>query len=145
MSEKKTLPRRTFIQISTRIAFWAAGLLGLGGVIRYFSHLPNNSGSREYDLGPAADFPEIGKLVRIDIPAAIYQTGSEYKAFSLVCTHLGCNLDETGDTFSCPCHGSEFAQDSRVIKGPAVDALLPMVVEQNQNGNLILRTKGALR
>lgn len=42
-------------------------------------------------------------------------------AESAVCTHLGCltrpNPNEDG--FFCPCHGSRFALDGRVLDGPA--------------------------
>ncbi len=54
---------------------------------------------------------------------ALYLVRDDKGAFaqSAVCTHLGCltrpNAGEDG--FFCPCHGSEFALDGSVIKGPA--------------------------
>ena len=46
-------------------------------------------------------------------------------AGSLRCTHLGClvrfNAAET--SWDCPCHGSRFDVDGRVLEGPAVDPL----------------------
>jgi glycine/D-amino acid oxidase-like deaminating enzyme len=37
------------------------------------------------------------------------------------CTHQGCvlRLDESLDTWACPCHGSRFGRDGAVIQGPA--------------------------
>lgn len=42
-------------------------------------------------------------------------------AFSPLCTHLGCayHWDRDSAQFLCPCHGSRFANDGRVIDGPA--------------------------
>jgi Rieske Fe-S protein len=44
-------------------------------------------------------------------------------AVSRVCTHLGCIVKADARGFSCPCHGSEFAPDGTVLKGPAPKAL----------------------
>jgi menaquinol-cytochrome c reductase iron-sulfur subunit len=46
-------------------------------------------------------------------------------AFSPWCTHLGCayHWDEEKHVFVCPCHGSIFASDGRVLTGPAVRRL----------------------
>ena len=49
----------------------------------------------------------------------------EVHAVSMRCTHLGClvrfNAAET--SWDCPCHGSRFDVDGRVLEGPAVDPL----------------------
>ena len=46
-------------------------------------------------------------------------------AISARCTHMGCivNWNPAETTWDCPCHGSRFAIDGKVIEGPAVDAL----------------------
>ena len=50
------------------------------------------------------------------------------KAFSSICPHLGCSVDYLADsgTFNCPCHGSVFAQDGRVVSGPSPRAMDPL-------------------
>jgi cytochrome b6-f complex iron-sulfur subunit len=40
---------------------------------------------------------------------------------STVCTHLGCVVPWSAATnkFQCPCHGSQYAPDGHVVRGPA--------------------------
>jgi glycine/D-amino acid oxidase-like deaminating enzyme/nitrite reductase/ring-hydroxylating ferredoxin subunit len=46
-------------------------------------------------------------------------------AVSPTCTHLGCRVafNTAERTWDCPCHGSRFDVDGRVIQGPAVEDL----------------------
>jgi cytochrome b6-f complex iron-sulfur subunit len=47
------------------------------------------------------------------------------RAFAITCPHLGCSyaFDDGKQHFVCPCHGSEFALDGRVLHGPATSPL----------------------
>ena len=47
------------------------------------------------------------------------------QALSARCTHLGCivSWNQAEQSWDCPCHGSRFALDGRVLQGPAVNAL----------------------
>jgi glycine/D-amino acid oxidase-like deaminating enzyme/nitrite reductase/ring-hydroxylating ferredoxin subunit len=49
----------------------------------------------------------------------------ELHAVSLRCTHLGCLLrfNDAEVSWDCPCHGSRFDVDGRVLQGPAVNPL----------------------
>lgn len=62
-------------------------------------------------------------------------TIAEY-AIKSACTHLGCavNWDQETNQFKCPCHGSRYDAQGRVVEGPAQRSLplFTVVVKQNQ-------------
>jgi len=47
------------------------------------------------------------------------------RAFASTCPHLGCNYayDAGAHRFECPCHGSRFDLEGRVLRGPAANPL----------------------
>ena len=55
------------------------------------------------------------------IPAYLVQPKKgTYMAFSAVCTHEGCIVNDGGASFQCPCHGAQFsASTGDVQQGPA--------------------------
>jgi glycine/D-amino acid oxidase-like deaminating enzyme/nitrite reductase/ring-hydroxylating ferredoxin subunit len=71
--------------------------------------------------------PGEGDVVRHDgEKVAAYRDGDgTLVAVSPRCTHLGCqvNWNRAERSWDCPCHGSRFAPDGRVLQGPAVHAL----------------------
>jgi glycine/D-amino acid oxidase-like deaminating enzyme/nitrite reductase/ring-hydroxylating ferredoxin subunit len=59
---------------------------------------------------------------------AVYRDeAGELHKVSAVCTHLGCIVtwNTAEATWDCPCHGSRFDADGKVIQGPAVKDLEP--------------------
>jgi Rieske Fe-S protein len=63
-----------------------------------------------------------------NIPSLILTRVSDDKieAVSATCTHEGCEVQPFNpalNVIQCPCHGSEFAVDGRLVQGPAGDPL----------------------
>ena len=71
-------------------------------------------------VGKAAKLTHGSTTVIVSQPSA-----GEYKAFSTVCTHQGCQVQvQDSNRIVCPCHGSEYAvADGSVVHGPAEEAL----------------------
>jgi Rieske Fe-S protein len=73
-------------------------------------------------LAKTSDIPVGGGKVFTDAAVVVTQpTKGTFKAFSTVCTHQGCPIDEVKNgTMNCPCHGSKFKiADGAVAAGPA--------------------------
>lgn len=53
-------------------------------------------------------------------PVVVLRTPESVKAFSLVCTHLGCLVQWQPNSleFFCPCHDGRFDQFGEVVAGP---------------------------
>ena len=80
------------------------------------------AGSGGTALGPASQVPVGGgKVFKAQKVVVTQPRAGTFKAFSSVCTHQGCSVDEVADgTINCPCHGSKFsAADGSVTEGPA--------------------------
>ncbi len=67
---------------------------------------------------PVGTWKLVGQLI-------VAQDANGFFAFSAICTHQGCLVDppaSNGTTF-CPCHGSQFDGNGKVIAGPAFTPL----------------------
>ncbi len=69
-------------------------------------------------------------------PIIVTRSAESIKAFSLVCTHLGCIVQwqEGTKEFYCPCHDGKFDQFGEVIAGPPPVPLeqFPVTVEDDR-------------
>jgi glycine/D-amino acid oxidase-like deaminating enzyme/nitrite reductase/ring-hydroxylating ferredoxin subunit len=91
--------------------------------IRFFGDRLSKPGRRPIEeLAPGE-----GGSVRHDGEkvAAYRDEDGALTAVSPTCTHLGCqvNWNRAERSWDCPCHGSRFAPDGRVLQGPAVHRL----------------------
>ncbi len=81
--------------------------------------------------GPAGGMKEIGSVEEIPVGGSqkvivggsailIIRTVQGFKAFSAICTHLGClvDWDEKKQEIICPCHAGLFDKEGQVVSGP---------------------------
>lgn len=83
--------------------------------------------------GTTTDIPPgSGKVVAMgSSPVIVINTESGVKAFSAVCTHLGCivGYDSTAKAIICPCHDGRFnPATGAVVSGPPPAPLKPITV-----------------
>jgi Rieske Fe-S protein len=80
-----------------------------------------------------------GKVFAAQRVVVTQPAAGEFKAFSAVCTHMQCIVDQVADgTIDCPCHGSQFSiTDGHVVTGPAPSPL-PAASIKVQGGKISL-------
>jgi Rieske Fe-S protein len=91
-------------------------------------------------LGMASEVPVGGGKVYTAAKVVVTQPSKgQFKAFSAVCTHVGCLCNQVADgTINCPCHGAKFKiTDGSVVAGPA-PAPLPAAKVTVSGGKLLL-------
>jgi nitrite reductase/ring-hydroxylating ferredoxin subunit len=81
----------------------------------------------------AVDEVPVGGGILVDVGEGIVvtrPTATTVKAYSAVCTHEGCTINDVQDgEMVCPCHGSRFQiSDGAVTRGPAKRRLDPVAI-----------------
>jgi glycine/D-amino acid oxidase-like deaminating enzyme/nitrite reductase/ring-hydroxylating ferredoxin subunit len=76
------------------------------------------------------------RLVEIDgkTVGAYRDAGGDVHAVSLTCTHLGCTVawNDAERSWDCPCHGSRFSLEGKVLEGPATQDLEQVLIDGDQ-------------
>ena len=144
--------RRTFFHWVTTAA---AGLIGIGLAIPLIGYVISPALKRReqqwVEVGQAGDLP-VGIPKQLDYVQtiqdgwmesrtqkavwAVKQAGGGVTVFSPICTHLGCGYrwEDADRKFKCPCHGSVYDADGKVLAGPAPRRLdvLPSKIEDGK-------------
>ncbi len=120
--------RRDFLSLLTKGTLIAA----FGGLLyqaaRFFSADVSTQPPHQFTLRPPADYALDAWIFE---PAARVYVGRDARGlFAIIatCTHLGCTVKHIGAglvpaQFECPCHGSQFDAEGRVLIGPATRSL----------------------
>jgi len=132
------ISRRDFLKLARDGFLYLSGALALGGLLRFLSFQTEPAPQTEFELGLAADYPLNSRTLLSNIPAVLLHTEKGFSAMSLICTHLGCTVEQKADGFTCPCHGSRYNANGNVLKGPAAKPLQSLRVEVTAEGNLKL-------
>ncbi len=136
MTDKKTtISRREFL-VGTGLAF--GGLLGCATAVTYQGMVINNRiplvRSELEQLG-GTNKPVVVKVPDLPDPIILIPTDEKnFRALSIKCTHLGCHVRPSRNFLVCPCHGSTFDLEGRVVRGPAQKALPTYPVETKGDG-----------
>ena len=139
--------RRTFLQVVIGVFSGLIGLaLGIPFVAAIIGSARRAAGSSFSDVA-ALDLLPLGKPVDLTFSQltaeafiqrevmhhvwAVRTSASSVTVFSPICPHLGCSYDWDAGTsrFMCPCHGSVYTLDGRVVAGPAPRPLDTLPVE----------------
>lgn len=139
-SQGPEVGRRRFIGYLLGFSVVATVVGVLTPVIGYLWPASRAAGaaSGRFQVGTEADFPDgQGKVVAVgDKPVIVVNAGrGELKAYSAICTHLGCitEWDASRRFILCPCHDGRFNPvNGAVISGPAPAPLpqLDLTVEE---------------
>lgn len=148
--------RRTFLKLATGVFLALCSLIVAIPLIGSFVGPAFRAKKAAWlDFGKIAGIP-VGRPVSLkilgrDVNAYIQQqvvrdvwvvrsTPSEWRVYSPICPHLGCHYTWNPETgrFECPCHGSVFALDGRVLGGPAPRSL-DILETKVESGDLIVQ------
>ena len=142
--EPEVMPRRDFLGMA---GLGSAGLAIFGSIIG-MARLPKPrvlpEASGRFKVGHPTEFPPGTVRVIPEHNVRIVATEKGLAAMSLVCTHLGCIVAEAPDGFHCPCHGSRFDLDGKVVGGPAPRALPWFPISRAADGALVVDNSGEI-
>ena len=102
--------------------------------------LTHTSRERLVNAGPVTNYAVDGQYTAfLDQGFFIIRKGPELFAISSECTHRQCKLKVGAHhSFYCPCHGSTFDSNGKVIEGPAKLDLPILPSFTNEIGQLVV-------
>lgn len=117
--DPEPMPRRDWLGLSSLWTMGGALLFGLVGMLRLPKAAVLASPSKKFRVAMPENLPAGEAFVPPGRSVAIFRDAEGTYAVSTICTHLGCVVKPNAEGFECPCHGSRFAANGEVRKGPA--------------------------
>ncbi len=140
MDHQSSVERRSFLKKLALGSSLVAGVLASLGALRAI--VPKLTRDRSvYKIGTLADYPANVFTFSKKADCFIFRDHQGVRAVSAICTHLGCTLEKSDNGFNCPCHGSFFNQDGKVLSGPAPRSLAWFKVNLAADGQLLIDKK----
>ena len=121
--DPEPMPRRDMLGLMSLWSMATALIFATFGMLRLPKAAVLSSPSKTFRVAIPETLPEGEAFVPPGRSVAIFKDAAGVYAISIVCTHLGCIVKPTAVGFECPCHGSGFAKDGGVTRGPAPRAL----------------------
>lgn len=141
MSEKDEDPKEGSRREFFLIGCSAVGLASAGFVVSTFRYLVPTvlyEPPARFTVGNPDQFPPGSVTFLADRRVFLFHGPDGFFAISSICTHLGCNVKRTKVGFACPCHGSRFDKNGRVVHGPAPKPLPWFLLSLSPRGQLIV-------
>lgn len=113
------MPRRDFLGLGAAWSAMATLFFALLGTTRLPRAAVVPVPSRKFRVTLPESMPAGEPYFPPGRSVAIFRDAEGVYAISKVCTHLGCIVKAEEGEFHCPCHGSRFALNGSVLKGPA--------------------------
>jgi Rieske Fe-S protein len=113
------MPRRDWLGLGALWTTAGALLFGVAGMLRLPKAAVLASPSKKFRVALPETLPAGEAFVPPGRAVAIFKDAEGVYAVSTICTHLGCVVKANPEGFECPCHGSRFASNGEVTKGPA--------------------------
>lgn len=135
--DPEPLPRRDFLGLAALGSMALALLVSAFGMLRLPKAAVSASPSKKFEVDIPDALPAGEAFVPPGRNVAVFRDAEGVYAISTVCTHLGCIVKALPNGFECPCHGSGFAADGAVTKGPAPKPLPWLKVTARGNAVVI--------
>ncbi len=143
--DKKGISRRDFLGLASLWAVILSSLTVLAGIFRMSKADVYYEDSRRFKIGKPGSFP-VGTVKKLDDRRVfIFSDNDGLHAVSSVCTHLGCIVNAVEWGFQCPCHGSKFNKNGKVIAGPAPRNLPWFEISRHLDGSLVVDAAKEIR
>jgi len=136
--EPIAIRRRSFLSLAALTSFLSATGLALAGALRLPGPAVLPGPVRRFKVGHPEEFAVGSETLVEEANFTLFRDAQGVYAISCVCTHLGCTVARSAGGFACPCHGSRFARNGDVVRGPAPRALPWLEVGRAADGQLVV-------